>query len=113
MNFIFKWFMPSVFKRPLLEIDEEKEYRDEYYARTFHEVQYKNTMTELLKVTRNSKNKLDFQAKTVSVHYGLMAVIAKKRYQTRSLKQDKQQIEYGRLSNWLTKVEKYKENKNL
>ena len=89
MNFIFKWFKPSVFKRPLLEINEEKEYREAYYAKTFHEVQYKNTMTELLKKT------------------------AKKRYKTRSLKQHKQQIEYGRLENWLTKVEKYQQNKNL
>ncbi len=112
MEFIFKWFVPSWLKRPLLEMEYEREYREDYYARELHEVEYKSVMTELLKKTRNRRNKLNFQAKTISVHHGLMAVIAEKRYE-RSLKQKKHQIEYGRLENWLTKVEKYKDKKKV
>lgn len=111
MSFIFKWFAPKWLKRYLTEIDEEKEAREIFYARELHESLYKNCMTELLKVTYNKRKDLDFKAESCAVNIRLKLIILNKKYNLRSMKQKKQQIEYGRLSNWLTKIDKIKEKK--
>lgn len=109
MSFIFKWFLPKWLNRYLKEIDEEKEAREIFYAKELHESLYKNCMTELLKVRQKHKKKLDFQADSCAVNIRLKLMILNKKYNLRSMKQKKQQIEYGRLSNWLTKIDKIKE----
>lgn len=111
MSFVFKWFLPKWLNRYLKEIDEEREAREIYYGKEKHEVDYKSVMTELLKVKQNYRKKLDFEADSCAVNVRLKLMILNKRYNLRSMKQKKQQVEYARLSNWLTKIDKIKEQK--
>lgn len=110
MSFIFKWFIPTWLKRYMIEIDEEKEAREIFYARQSHEIQYKNIMTDLLKSTYKKRKELDFYADSCAINVRLQMVI-KNRYNLRSRKQQNQQVEYGRLSNWLTKIDEIRESK--
>lgn len=112
MSFIFKWFVPLWYREYVEQTDKEKEEREMYYAKEHHEKMMRLIVEELHQNTKNLKRDYDAFAQRISIHYRLIQRIKEKK-QERSLKQRKQQTEYGRLENWLTKVEKVKKEKNL